>query len=293
MVKKVQKTKTSNVSKDAKADVPTVLSLVDHDQLIMSDVQKEILKDEIDELPPIKEGELNVSGIYAYDLEDKLEVKAYIRNGYSKSIALKYIPFILLNSKGDKLAYQMFNLEELGEIPSGAARPVKLYFEKKNVYVDKIPLNGWKIAFDARLKALKKVKVSYQDLPVMDTNNRMVLESFLDELPDLNEGEFSISKFSIGLDTGGHILATIIMRNATSKPIKLEKMPVSIKDQNGNVVKSNIFELNNFVVNPLKAKMCNFVFPTNIRVQENISLDDWEILFKSEPLAKVPKNAQN
>lgn len=291
MVKKVQKIKTSSVKKDAKAEVPTVLSLVEHDQVVMSDVQKEILTDEIDELPPIKEGELNVSGIYAYDSGDKLEVKAYIRNGYSKSVALKYIPFILLNSKGEKLAYQMFNLEELGEIPSGAARPVKLYFEKKNIYVDKISLDDWKISFDARLKALKKVKVSYQDLPVIDTNNRMVLESFLDELPDLNEGEFSISKFSIGIEKGGNILVTVIMRNATPKPIKLEKMPVSVKDQNGNVVKSNLFQLDNFVVDPLKAKICNFVFPTNIRVQENIALDDWDISFKLEEIAKAPENA--
>ncbi|WP_123052849.1 SLAP domain-containing protein [Clostridium sp. JN-1] len=291
MVKKVQKTKTSSAKRDAKAEVPTVLSLVEHDQVVMSDVQKEILTDEIEKLPPIKEGELNVSGIYAYDLGDKLEVKAYIRNGYSRSIALKYIPFMLLNSKDEKLAYQMFNLEELGEIPSGAARPVKLYFEKKNVYVDKISLDDWKIAFDARLKVLKKVKVSYQDLPIIDLNSRMVFESFLDELPDLNEGEFSISKFSIGIEKNGNIIVTVIMRNATAKPIKLEEMPVSVKDQNGNVVKSNLFQLNDFVVNPLKAKVCNFAFPTKIRLQENIALDDWDISFKLEELAKTPENA--
>lgn len=291
MVKKVQKTKTSSAKRDAKAEVPTVLSLVEHDQVVMSDVQKEILTDEIEKLPPIKEGELNVSGIYAYDLGDKLEVKAYIRNGYSRSVALKYIPFMLLNSKDEKLAYQMFNLEELGEIPSGAARPVKLYFEKKNVYVDKISLDDWKIAFDARLKVLKKVKVSYQDLPIIDLNSRMVFESFLDELPDLNEGEFSISKFSIGIEKNGNIIVTVIMRNATAKPIKLEEMPVSVKDQNGNVVKSNLFKLNDFVVNPLKAKVCNFAFPTKIRLQENIALDDWDISFKLEELAKAPENA--
>lgn len=65
------------------------LSLLEKDQDVMSKVQKEILEEELDELVPIKEGEINVAGIYAYDLGDKYEVKAYLRNGIEKQINLK------------------------------------------------------------------------------------------------------------------------------------------------------------------------------------------------------------
>ncbi len=59
----------------------------------MSKVQKEILEEELDELVPIKEGQVNVAGVYAYDLGDKYEVKAYLRNGMKNEINFEKIPF--------------------------------------------------------------------------------------------------------------------------------------------------------------------------------------------------------
>ena len=120
MVKKVQNNESDKFEKieDDRLEVPTVLSLLEHDDNVMSDVQKEILEEEISELDPIKEDHLNVSGIYAYDLGDKIEVKVYIRNGLSKKVNFEYVPFVILNSKGETLAYQIFNLESLGEYTS-------------------------------------------------------------------------------------------------------------------------------------------------------------------------------
>lgn len=107
------------------------LSLLEKDQDVMSKVQKEILEEELDELVPIKEGEINVAGIYAYDLGDKYEVKAYLRNGIEKQINFEEIPFKIINSKGELLASQTFDLKSMGNIPSYCARPCVLYFDKK------------------------------------------------------------------------------------------------------------------------------------------------------------------
>ena len=131
MAKKTQKGKKDNSGEY----VSTVLSLLDEEENVVSDVQKEIYMDEIRDLPPIKKGELNVSGVYAYDLGDKVEVKVYIRNGLSTNLNLQKIPFLIVNSKGETLASQTFNLASLGKLPPRSARPVKLYFEKKNLKV--------------------------------------------------------------------------------------------------------------------------------------------------------------
>ncbi|AWI03148.1 SLAP domain-containing protein [Clostridium drakei] len=295
MVKKVQNNKSDKVEdlNIETLEVPTVLSLLENDDNVMSDIQKDILGDEIEELPPIKEGQLNVSGIYVYDLGEKLEVKAYIRNGFSKEVSLDDVPLVIYNSKKEMLAYQIFDLKSIGAIPPKGARPVKVYFEKKNVYVENIPMDDWSIGFDTSIKASKRVKVNYEKLPrTIEVQDKLVLDNFLKNLPDINEGEFVISTFSIGIQKDGNIIVTVVMRNGNTEAIALNKLPVSVIDANGNVVKSNLFKLENFEVGALKARIFNFAFPTNFKLEKDVALDDWKIEFALKEVAKQPLNKE-
>lgn len=277
MVKKTQDGKKNN----KKEYVSTVLSLLDEEENVVSDVQKEIFIDEIRELPPIKEGELNVSGVYAYDLGDKVEVKVYVRNGLSTNLNLQKIPFLIVNSKGETLASQTFNLSSLGKLPPHSARPVKLYFEKKNLKVDKIPADDWKIVLNGEFNITSKVRPRYEGLPEgISVEDKLVFDKFLDELPEMEEGEFSISTFSIGLQTNGNILITTVMRNATNKPITINKMPMTVLDKNKRAVKSQDFNLKDFTVSPYRAKLCNFAFPTDVHPEYDQALEGWSVIYK-------------
>ncbi|NMM65059.1 SLAP domain-containing protein [Clostridium sp. P21] len=293
MMKKMKNNKSNRVA-DVNAEtleVPTVLSLLENDDNVMSDVQKDILEDEIKELPPIKEGQLNVSGVYAYDLGEKIEVKAYIRNGFSEEISLDKIPLIIYNSKNQMLAYQIFNLKNLGAIPPKGARPVKVCFEKKNVYVEKIPMDDWSLGFDTKIKASRRVNVNYEKLPKsIELEDKLVFDNFLKGLPDVNEGEFTISTFSIGIQENGSIIVTVVMRNGNNKQIALKEIPITLKDDKGNVVKSNLFKLEDFEVGALKARIFNFAFPTNLKLEENVALNDWKVEFNLQEVAKEPSN---
>ncbi|WP_333860228.1 SLAP domain-containing protein [Clostridium sp.] len=261
--------------------VSTVLSLLDEEENVVSDVQKEIFEDEIKELPPIEEGQLNISGIYFYDVEDKLEVKVYIRNGLSYNLNLNKIPLVITNSKGDVLASQKFNLSSLGTLPPHSARPLKLYFDKKNVKVDKINQDDWQVALDGEFNITSKVSPRYEGLPEdIDVKDKLVFDKFLEELPEMTEGEFSISTFSVGLQKNGNILVTAVMRNATDKPITIDKIPITVLDAKRRAVKSEKFTLNDFTVSPYRAKICNFAFPTNVHPEEDTSLDDWSVIYK-------------
>ncbi|OAA94179.1 SLAP domain-containing protein [Clostridium coskatii] len=277
MVKKAQK----NRVQDGEEYVSTVLSLLDEEENVVSDVQKEIFEDEIKELPPIKEGQLNVSGIYVYDVGDKLEVKIYVRNGLSNKLNLKMIPFVIKNSKGDILAAQQFNLSCLGEMPSHSARPIKLYFDKKNVKVDKIPQDDWQVALNGEFDVRSTVRPIYEDLPEgISDEDKMVFNKFLAELPEMEEGEFSISTFSIGIQTNGNILVTAVMRNASNQPITINKMPMTVLDAKKRAVKSESFELEDFTVSPYRAKICNFAFPTDVHPERDQELAGWSVAYK-------------
>ncbi|QXE19752.1 SLAP domain-containing protein [Clostridium sp. 001] len=277
MVKKAQKDRAQG----GEEYVSTVLSLLDEEENVVSDVQKEIFEDEIKELPPIKEGQLNVSGVYAYDVGDKLEVKIYVRNGLSDKLNLKMIPFVIKNSKGDILAAQQFNLACLGELPPHSARPIKLYFDKKNVKVDKIPQDDWEVALNGEFNVRSTVRPIYEGLPEgMRDEDKLVFNKFLAELPEMEEGEFSISTFSIGIQTNGNILVTAVMRNASNQPITISKMPMTVLDAKKRAVKSESFELKDFTVSPYRAKICNFAFPTDVHPEQNQALDGWSVAYK-------------
>lgn len=277
MVKKTEHSKENTTTEY----VSTVLSLLDEEENVVSDVQKEIFEDEIKELPPIQEGQVNVSGVYLYDAGDKIEVKIYIRNGLTYDLNLEKIPFAITNSKGDVLASQEFNLSSIGTIPPYSARPLKLYFEKNNIKVDKIPEDDWNIVLNGEFNVTSKVKTRYEGLPEdIDLKDKLVFDKFLKELPEMTAGEFSISTFSIGLQKNGNILVTAVMRNATDKPITIDKMPITVLDGKNRAVKSEKFTLDHFTVNPYRAKICNFAFPTNVHPEENTPLNDWSVAYK-------------
>lgn len=254
------------------------LSLLEKDQKVMSNVQKEILEEELDELLPIKEGQVNVAGIYAYDLKDKYEVKVYLRNGMKNEINFEKIPFKIINSKGDLLASQVFDLKSMGDIPSNCGRPWILYFDKENVFVDKISMDDWKVVFDNSLKALRNLTVDIENLPdEIDSESKKVYTDFLEGLPALKEGEVSFSKFSIGINEDGYLLVTIVVRNGCNKGINIEKLPMTIRDEKGNFVASESFDLKDLKVSAMKAKVCNFAFPLQIKEKAVIPLDSWQI----------------
>lgn len=277
MVKKEEK----NKKQDKKSQyVYTKLSLLDKDDVVLSDVHKEIMKDEIKELPPIKEGQLNLSGIYIYDVGDKYEVKLYVRNGLSYNLNLKNLPLVIENSKGDILASKMFDFTKIGELPPHSVRPVKIYFSKQDFKTEPLP-DDWKIALNGTFKITREIKPVYEGLPEnISDKDRRVFDEFLEGLPKIEEDEFSISTFSIGINTDGNILVTCVMRNASSKIVTVNKVPITLLNQDKKVVRSNEFELQNFDVHPYKARVCNFVFPTTVRPERAQELKGWSIVYK-------------
>ncbi|WML36737.1 SLAP domain-containing protein [Clostridium sp. OS1-26] len=174
-------------------------------------------------------------------------------------------------------------MKSLGTIPAHSARPVKLYFERKNVNADSIDTNDWNIAFDAKLNVARRVKVQYEDLPEgISLEDKLVYDNFLKELPELQEGQFTISTFSIGMQKEGNIIVSLVMRNAADKPFGIGRLPVTLRDGNGVVIFSEEFELTNFKVNPIRAKICNIMFPTSVKIEEDMELKNWSVSFNLE-----------
>lgn len=263
-------------------EVKTELSLLQRNEDIISDVQKEILEEEISELHSIKENDINISTVYIFDNGEELESKVYFRNGLNRDVNFEFVPLILLNSKEEEIASNTFDLREMGNIPPGGARPWKIYFDKKLVKMEKFENEHCKIVFDHKLKAVNYADIEYEQIPQMFEGYRSVFEKFLYELPRIEKGQLSISTFDLVLSEDGKIIITLVIRNSTGKDIQLNEIPITIKDENDTIVTSNKFLLDNFMVKTMKAKICNLVIETDMKVENGVSMKDkWKVIFQS------------
>ncbi|KAJ50878.1 SLAP domain-containing protein [Clostridium tetanomorphum] len=247
----------------------------------ISDVQKSYLEEEMKEVvPEIKEGQLGVFGVYAFNEGDKLEVKIYIINGLSKSINFEQVPLYIINSKGEKLAEQTFDLREMGDIPPHSARPWKVYFTKENLFVKEIPQDDWKIVFETKARAVKYEKIELEDIPEgMEKKQIDTFNEFMDSLPKLENGQVSVSLFTITQYKNNNLLMTLLVRNALPTPVKLEKIPITIKTSSEEIALSGEFALEDFEVNPYKARILSLVFEKDLLLLEEFDLTTCSVTF--------------
>ncbi|MBV1820824.1 SLAP domain-containing protein [Clostridium cochlearium] len=271
---------------DSQKYIDVELYLDEDSQRKISDVQKEYLEEELREvITSVKEGQINIAGIYAFDQGDEVEVKAYLANGLSKNINFEDVPIYIINSKNEKLAYQIFDLSGEGDIPSGKAIPVKLNFKKENVFVDKIPQDDWKLVFGSNdVKGVRYVNIELESIPEgIEESEIKVFQEFLESLPKLERGQGSISVFTITQYENGDLLMTLIVRNATDEAVTMTKMPITLKTEEGETILSGVFDIENFTVNPYKARVLSLIFKKEvINIEEDFDLSTCKIIFGRE-----------
>lgn len=270
---------TKNLNDERKV-VDTELSIHPEIEDSLSDFQKDCLEDEISALPDIKEGQIDVSTDYIFDMGGSYEANVFIRNGLKKPLSLEKIPFRIVDSEGKVLASKIFGLRDVGEIPPHSVRPWKIYFSKQEVALDGYDLRELKIVFNTKVKAETTVKVEYENLPEkVSLQNKEKYTKFLEKLPLLRKGQFSMSAYDISKKKDGGISVTIVIRNGSHKAVKVEKLPITIVGAKGEVAASGMFYLKDISVNPYKARIYNFDFERNEINKADADLSKWQVNF--------------
>jgi SLAP domain-containing protein len=257
------------------------LSLPAHYENIISDVQKEIMNEELEQFEPIKENDINISTVYIYDDGEELEAKVYFRNGFTSNVNFEDLPLVMVTSKGDILAKKNFDLREMGDIPPFGARPWKVYFHKSEVYMDKFLSNECKIIFDSKIKAVNYANIELEMLDESMYELRTAFEKFLNDLPRIEKGNLSISTFNIGLSNEGAIVVTLLIRNSSEKTVEIKELPIMLRDENNNMAASGQVNLNGFQISSMKARICTLVFDTGLNLNETTPIDKWSVTFES------------
>ncbi len=181
---------------------------------------------------------------------------------------------MILNSKGEVVANQTFELREVGNIPPYSAVPWKLYYDKKNIFIDTISLkDGLHIVFDTNIKAYNSANIEFEDVP--NDSQFKKLHKYLNEMSPITSGDVSLSLYKILKGDNGELRIAIIVRNAAAKKIKIEKIPVTVKNmENDKIVAVGTINTSDFEVNPLKAKIINLEFSAEQLLEKDFNIDN-------------------
>ncbi|HEY8890463.1 MAG TPA: SLAP domain-containing protein [Clostridium sp.] len=274
---------SNNVTTKEKKALNIKLYLNDYDKGVMSDYQKEFLREELDTLPPMEEGQVSINGIYTFEIENKIEVSVYLRNGLSKQINFDKVPLVIVNNNGDILAKQVMDMNDFGILPPFSARPYKVYFDKTSLFVDSISKDDWKIKFEKSISAINTVQVQFEGFPG-DVHHELegTFTKFLNELPLIKAGDVNIEVFKVLKCLNNSISIVFLIRNGCDKVVKLERLPIIVKDDSGEVVAKGIFNIENVNVNPHKAKIYDFTITEDYIVNKDFDISNCKVYFKSE-----------
>lgn len=275
---------SSNSSSEERKIAKLQLSATPEMESTMSDFQKEFILEELEELPPIMEGDLNIWTTYIFDMGDKFEVGVYIRNGLQKPVNLELVPLNITDKENNIVGRKVFNLKEIGIIPSMSARPWKIYFEKEIVQVPALNKDDFKIVFDLNIKAKATVELEIENLPEnMNSQEKQKYISFLKNLPAIGPNEISISTYSLTKDQQENLEIILLIRNGSSKQVKLEALPVKVVTMDGQEVVGGIFDFKEepITINERKAILHRFIFPSENIANQEINLKECKVLFTS------------
>ena len=273
--------KNDTVIKSENEKVNIELHLNEYDKGVMSDFQKELLREEVAALPDLEDGQVSINGIYTFDMGDKIEVSVYLRNGLSKQINFDKVPLTITNKKGDILAKQMMEMKDFGLLPPFSARPYKIYFDKINVFVDTIPMDDWSIQFEKSISAISTVNVEMEEMPEnMDGDTKNKITKFLNNLPLIKAGDINIEVFETEKCIDNSISIVVLIRNACDKIINLEKLPITVEDLQGEIVAKGIFDTKNVNVNPHKARIYEFIITEDYIVNKDYDINNCKVFFK-------------
>lgn len=214
---------------------------------------------------------------------EKVEVSVYLRNGLSKQINFDKVPLVIVNKNGDILAKQIMYMGDFGILPPFSARPYKVYFDKVNLFVDTISNDNFEIQFEEAVTAINTVKVELEDISVsMEHELKSSFTKFLDKLPLIKAGDVSIEVFKTLKGMDNTISIVLMIRNGCDDIIKLERLPIIVKDEQGQSVAKGVFDIENVSVNPHKAKVYDFTITEDYIVKKDFDLSSCKVYFKPE-----------
>ncbi|WP_018922038.1 accessory Sec system S-layer assembly protein [Salsuginibacillus kocurii] len=229
------------------------------------------------ECPPLKPNQLSLSGINIME-ESKgvYRVTAFVRNSLDKAVELKETNLVLLNPKDEVIGRKTFDLSGLEKLPGRSSRPWHFYFSADDLFVDEVPMEGWKLAFQLKPSSRKhSLDLAQSWQSSLAEGSKKQLEEMVERLDPPKTGEVNFMGLKAEQKENGDLHVTILVRNGSEKSIHLQELPLEVTDASGEVVARGGFKLEDFSVKANTSKPWTFIFPVSMLNNETLDLSSW------------------
>ncbi|WP_394138506.1 accessory Sec system S-layer assembly protein [Cytobacillus oceanisediminis] len=230
------------------------------------------------ELPPLKENQISLSGIELKKDEDIWQIVAFVRNSLAKSVKFKETPLLLIGPDGEKLGRKVFNLADIGELPAASSRPWVFEFHQSDLEKEELPATGWKLAFEIKAQQPEQHRLDLHESweKSLAENDKEKLEKLVSSVEPPKKGEVNFMGIQAAKAEDGSLHVTLLVRNGSMKNLKLEKLPLIVEDASDEVIVKGGFNLDNFEVKANTSKPWTFIFPKEMLLKEEIDLSKWK-----------------
>ena len=244
-------------------DIKLSLEEIDSGSTLKTTVYTEELK-EINAKNPLSENKVDINKTYFMKNDNMLEVGFFIRNGLKQNLSMEEMPITIQDASGDEILTQSFNFKNFGVIPSYCGRPYSVNFNlSEGVIFDETKQHSVKFNAIDKLKAFQSVATEIENIPINYTfEQEKELRDFENDLPTLKAKEFSISVYDIKYSATNSIVCKLLLRNGNDKEAKLEKLPISIIDENEVTIARSVFSSEQGLakISPKKSQIMSFEF---------------------------------
>jgi SLAP domain-containing protein len=226
----------------------------------LSELEIKILKEEINDLPPLDKDRIDIQTLYLYDIGEVVESKIIIRNSTNRTVFLEKLNFILIDNEEKILGQQLIGLDFLGEIPAYSYTPATISLDKIKFNLDNKNLSECKIIIYDKLKGMysQKIILGYLD-DSLDEVNKRLFEKLVDEFPPMKLNTFEI-KYPRVIIAEGKVSVPVLVFSGYTQEFTIQNLKIRFQD-NLNLVKAykEIKELP-VKVQPFTANVYNFIF---------------------------------
>ncbi|GAE27452.1 hypothetical protein JCM9140_3599 [Halalkalibacter wakoensis JCM 9140] len=196
------------------------------------------------ESPPLKKGELAISGVSAFLTNSgSLEVTALIRNGLDESVRFAKVQMAFF-TKAQLIATGAFDLTALGHIPARQARPWTFVFERDQLTERPESIIDWTLAFDLTQKReyhFLSIKGDWNATYTAEEQAEIVKQALAKPAPP--EGRVAIQVISTTRLKTKLTKTTLLIQNNHSQTLRLKNVPFELRGKHQTVLEQISYDL--------------------------------------------------
>lgn len=262
---------------DSGREVKTSLSFPDN--VKVTDEERYYFQFLNNELSPLKENQISLSGVELKVDNGNVYVTAFVRNSLPKGIRFdQETTLLLIGPNEEVIARKAFDLSGLGEIPAESSRPWLFLFEERYVSITEIPQTDWKLAFE-----LKKAKGPHAlDLEeswekALAEPDKEKLENLVKDMTPPKPGEVNFMGIQAKqAEDDGNLHVTLLIRNGSERNIQLQQLPLIVEDATHEIIAKGGFQLDSLEIKANTSKPWTFIFPKELLLKEKLDLSQWK-----------------